>query len=218
MTIFARLEQPIGTGPTIFRMNTQYKTASNSLHPSRVIPGFQRVMGIGGFFDPMKTTKTYSEKLKDPRWQRKRLEILARDNFECRHCHSKEKSLHVHHKLYRKGANPWEYEADLLLTLCEDCHKEAEQTRIQILRFLGTSTLCDEFLIQLIKAFSGNNQMSVRRTFFAIMATWEQIDSIQDARSTTKRKMHQEEAQDQLRFALAVINETLNKATQAPTA
>jgi len=26
---------------------------------------------------------TYSEKLKDPRWQKKRLEILSRDNFTC---------------------------------------------------------------------------------------------------------------------------------------
>ena len=29
---------------------------------------------------------TYTEKLKDPRWQKKRLEILERDNWECQDC------------------------------------------------------------------------------------------------------------------------------------
>ena len=31
----------------------------------------------------------YSEKLKDPRWQKKRLEILERDNFRCQYCGDK---------------------------------------------------------------------------------------------------------------------------------
>lgn len=30
---------------------------------------------------------TYSQKLRDPRWQKKRLEILERDSFTCQHCH-----------------------------------------------------------------------------------------------------------------------------------
>ncbi len=70
--------------------------------------------------------KKYSEKLKDPRWQRMRLEILNRDDFTCQICYDKESTLHVHHKLYKRGAEPWEYEPDLLVTLCEDCHEEEE--------------------------------------------------------------------------------------------
>jgi len=64
---------------------------------------------------------SYSDLLKDPRWQRKRLEILDRDGWTCRECSSREKTLHVHHRSY-DGRKPWEYEEDLLLTLCEDCH------------------------------------------------------------------------------------------------
>ena len=70
--------------------------------------------------------KTYSEKLKDPRWQRKRLEILERDDFECRSCGSKENTLHVHHAFYEKGKSPWEYESRHLTTQCEPCHKMIE--------------------------------------------------------------------------------------------
>jgi 5-methylcytosine-specific restriction endonuclease McrA len=65
---------------------------------------------------------TYSEKLRDPRWQRKRLEILQRDNWACLSCGTKTKSLQVHHVAYRK-IEPWDYPDDLYQTLCEDCHK-----------------------------------------------------------------------------------------------
>lgn len=67
---------------------------------------------------------TYSEKLKDPRWQKLRLEVFQRDNFTCTSCYSSEKTLHAHHLLYERGKEPWEYELEKLSTLCEDCHKE----------------------------------------------------------------------------------------------
>jgi len=67
--------------------------------------------------------KTYIELLRDPRWQRRRLEIMARDEFACLSCGDKERTLNVHHKRYRRGAKPWEYEDDQLITLCEDCHR-----------------------------------------------------------------------------------------------
>ena len=67
-------------------------------------------------------SKTYSEKLKDPRWQRKRLEVMQRDGFTCLRCKSTDKTLHVHHVRYKSGRSPWEYEAIDLVTFCEDCH------------------------------------------------------------------------------------------------
>ena len=79
------------------------------------------------------TRKPYSEQLKDPRWQRKRLEILSRAEFSCENCCDDESTLHVHHKLYRKGAMPWEYEAHELQALCESCH-EAEHAVKQALQ------------------------------------------------------------------------------------
>jgi 5-methylcytosine-specific restriction endonuclease McrA len=64
---------------------------------------------------------TYKEKLLDPRWQKKRLEILERDNWACQWCGDAETTLHVHH-LYYSGSFPWETEDDGLQTLCSECH------------------------------------------------------------------------------------------------
>lgn len=67
---------------------------------------------------------TYAEKLKDPRWQKKRLEILERDNWTCQYCGNKDTTLHVHHREYRDNLEPWEYPNIDLITLCELCHKK----------------------------------------------------------------------------------------------
>ncbi len=69
---------------------------------------------------------TYSDKLKDPRWQKRRLEIFSRDDFKCRCCGSAEKTLHLHHQYYIKGHEPWDYSDCMLLTLCHDCHLSEE--------------------------------------------------------------------------------------------
>jgi 5-methylcytosine-specific restriction endonuclease McrA len=68
----------------------------------------------------------YSEKLKDPRWQKKRLQILKRDGFKCMSCLSKIKMLSVHHKYYITGFDPWDYPNKSLITLCQDCHNVAK--------------------------------------------------------------------------------------------
>lgn len=67
--------------------------------------------------------KTYAEKLRDPRWQRRRLEILNRSNFTCEACGAHDQTLNVHHRLYRKGADPWDYADNELQALCEECHE-----------------------------------------------------------------------------------------------
>ena len=67
---------------------------------------------------------TYSDKLKDPRWQKKRLEILNRDNFTCTLCLDKESTLNIHHLKYT--GNPWDTPNECLITLCEDCHSFIE--------------------------------------------------------------------------------------------
>ena len=65
----------------------------------------------------------YSEQIKHPKWQRKRLEILQRDDFTCRSCENTEKTLHVHHIVYKEILYPWEYKDEELITLCEECHE-----------------------------------------------------------------------------------------------
>jgi hypothetical protein len=67
--------------------------------------------------------KTYSEKLKHPKWQKKRLEVMKRDKFRCKLCGEEEKTLHVHHKKYLKNSDPWDCENSNLITLCEYCHE-----------------------------------------------------------------------------------------------
>ena len=73
--------------------------------------------------------KNYSDLLKSPKWQKKRLQIMSRDKFTCKLCGDTETQLHVHHKEYINGNNPWDYDNTLLITLCEDCHQEIEKLK-----------------------------------------------------------------------------------------
>ena len=74
---------------------------------------------------------TYQEKLRSPKWQKKRLEIFQRDNFTCTACENTEQLLHVHHKKYTTQ-NPWEELNENLVTLCERCHWATEQMKKQV--------------------------------------------------------------------------------------
>lgn len=69
---------------------------------------------------------TYSEKLRNPLWQKKRLFILERDNWKCQCCDCTDKNLQVHHVVYSKR-DPWDYPDYLYQTLCEDCHKQRQE-------------------------------------------------------------------------------------------
>lgn len=79
---------------------------------------------------------SYSEKLKDPRWQKKRLKIFERDNWKCRFCQSEERTLHVHHKKYIDGFEPWDYDDDLLLTFCYICHNADHEMNGALTKFI----------------------------------------------------------------------------------
>lgn len=70
---------------------------------------------------------TYGSLLFDERWKKKRAEILLRDNHVCRVCGESSK-LQVHHRQYhfirsiKQFKPPWDYNLELLITLCESCH------------------------------------------------------------------------------------------------
>ena len=74
---------------------------------------------------------TYSEKLRDPRWQRMRLEILQRDSWKCTRCGNTENTLHVHHIKYC-GKDPWDTPVEFLKTLCEFCHSLEESMKSSV--------------------------------------------------------------------------------------
>jgi len=67
----------------------------------------------------------YSEILTHGDWQKRRLLIMQRDNFQCTKCTEKF-NLQIHHIYYRWGWLPWEYPDDALVTLCDLCHKKEE--------------------------------------------------------------------------------------------
>lgn len=69
---------------------------------------------------------TYQEQLRLPQWQKKRLEIMQRDDFSCDQCGDDQNILNVHHKQYIEGRTPWDYPNEDLITLCEPCHSLIE--------------------------------------------------------------------------------------------
>lgn len=64
--------------------------------------------------------KTYSELLRDPRWQRCRAQVLNRDNYTCTLCLDDRTTLAVHHEEYQ--GFPWDISPDKLKTVCVHCH------------------------------------------------------------------------------------------------
>lgn len=72
---------------------------------------------VGGFF------MTYSEKLKDPRWRALRCRLIEKSENRCVHCGPNfDGPLQVHHLVYIRGKEPWEYDVRLLKVLCDNCH------------------------------------------------------------------------------------------------
>lgn len=92
---------------------------------------------------------SYKQQLAHPLWQKKRLEILERDNWACAWCGVTDKMLHIHHLCYSKGKMAWEAENDSLIAICKDCHEVSH---------LKNLTEFENNLIQLIKinAMTGN--------------------------------------------------------------
>jgi hypothetical protein len=80
---------------------------------------------------------SYSDLLRDPRWQRKRLEIMERDDWQCQECGDKATTLNVHHRRYVKGCKPWEYEDDDLVCLCQPCHGQITKAHAGIQIHIG---------------------------------------------------------------------------------
>lgn len=96
----------------------------------------------------------YSELLKDPRWQRKRLKILERDGFLCQSCLDGESTLHVHHTVYSKGL-PWEVPDSCLITLCENCHAQEEGLKgIDMYSLIANTGLTRNMLVGLLDLMS----------------------------------------------------------------
>lgn len=110
-----------------------------------------------GFSLSKKDMMNYAEKLKDPRWQKKRLEIFNRDNWTCRWCKEREKPLSIHHLIYSNG-EPWEQDNKYLITLCEHCHSNDYEFRTNmeniLLKSLRERSVSTDQICKLMYAFA----------------------------------------------------------------
>ncbi len=70
---------------------------------------------------------TYGEKLKSPKWQKRRLQVMGRDKFKCLLCGDYESELHVHHTKYFN--EPWNVPTAFLKTVCHQCHWAVEMAK-----------------------------------------------------------------------------------------
>ncbi len=98
---------------------------------------------------------TYADKLKNPLWQRKRLEILERDGFTCQKCTDSKTELHIHHKEYNGYIDPWEYENEKLETLCADCH-------CFLTTFIKNGNRYEDFIIKTVYTDTGKKVSILR--------------------------------------------------------
>lgn len=86
----------------------------------------------------------YYQRLKDPRWQKKRLDIMDRDNFSCQICGATKKTLNIHHKRYLVHKEIWDVPDSLLVTLCEDCHQQEAENLTSVVQDI-TSIIRQKF-------------------------------------------------------------------------
>jgi hypothetical protein len=115
------------------------------------------------------TSKTYSAKLKDKRWQEKRRHVLERADYKCEDC-SSTLQLEIHHCYYLYGFEPWEYPYDALRCLCNSCHKRRGQVE-QILRGHLASLTIDE-LEALIKMITSGVYWYPREDVFSLISSF----------------------------------------------
>jgi len=117
-------------------------------------------------YDKEKAKSEYSQKLRNPRWQKMRLDVMNRDEFRCQICFDDKTPLNVHHNYYRPGNDPWDYPLAALVTLCETCHEEETETRrgeeqalLDVLRIIGMkATHVNGLMYGLLRTFGERPQ------------------------------------------------------------
>ena len=115
-------------------------------------------------YDKQAKRSAYVEKLKDPRWQKKRLEILQRDEFTCQQCFNTEMCLHVHHRIYQRGKEPWDYSDSLLVTLCEECHYAEAESMRESMELLSLEVQARFFGADVLELAAGFNALKMQHT------------------------------------------------------
>lgn len=110
---------------------------------------------------------TYSEKLKDPRWQKKRLKILERDNFTCTKCGNDKITLHIHHAKYL--GLPWEVEDKYLSTICETCHKNEHFKPVKLSTIVEPKYIEQPVILFESQLIDSDNFQGIRTYFLTLL-------------------------------------------------
>ena len=101
--------------------------------------------------------QTYQDQLRDPRWQRKRLQILSAADFKCEDCGDASTELNIHHSAYLKGQPAWEHPDELLHCLCRPCHKTRQEVE-------------ESLKIEMMKRLRRVPTKRLKAVFFYVMA------------------------------------------------
>lgn len=135
-------------------------------------------------------SKKYSEKLKNPKWQKKRLEIMERDGWSCQICDNKSKTLNVHHLFYEYGKDPWDYNNHQLVTLCEECHKREHDSKAEVDMVIKAIIKRGFSYLDVINFFWLFKAMFINKDMFeaGLSAFASQMESIEDYLETTIKK------------------------------
>lgn len=118
----------------------------------------------------MPKKSSYQQKLLDPRWQKKRLKILERDNWRCTSCGDHKSTLHVHHEIYR--GNPWDVPNKHLKTLCKSCHSYSHSINNRINNSCYINITGDELLA--ISDFT-TEELNPKKIPAAIQFSYQQL-------------------------------------------
>jgi hypothetical protein len=118
-----------------------------------------------GFMYPK---RSYSDRLKDPRWA----EFRARCLYLATHVEDEDRemeidlccgfcwnqctdSFHLHHKFYVAGREPWEYEPSDLVFLCGKCHSLLHEDALKVWTYmLSGNDLLNQRILQVIEMIS----------------------------------------------------------------
>jgi len=122
----------------------------------------------------------YSQKLKDPRWQKRRLEILERDNWTCQICQDTSTTLIVHHRDYLPNTDPWNYPNHLLVTLCEDCHEIERESRSEYEKLLLKNLRISFFADDLRRFALGFSKLELLHASEVVASVYEDALSSQE--------------------------------------
>lgn len=99
---------------------------------------------------------SYADKLRDARWQRKRLEVLELAGWICQECGAEDhRALDVHHSYYQRGLEPWEHPTTAMRCVCNPCHEIRAESERRLLRALSIYNATE--LAYLAKAFEYND-------------------------------------------------------------